>query len=115
MGRTQALDFGVERAWYFRIFSYGVTRSGLERIIAPGRPFAFYLHPWEIDPGQRVLLTSQQNGRGRCRRGLPLPALPISHVARRACAASSASSPSVEVLRAVTVLADGELPGSAAA
>ncbi len=38
---------------YFRLLPYGVTRSGLRRINrAHARPFTFYLHPWEIDPGQ---------------------------------------------------------------
>lgn len=37
---------------YFRIFPYRLTLAGLRRINAAGRPFAFYLHPWEIDPEQ---------------------------------------------------------------
>lgn len=38
---------------YFRILPYGVTRAGLRQINAEARsPFVFYLHPWEVDPGQ---------------------------------------------------------------
>lgn len=38
---------------YFRLFPYFFTRWGLKRInVEEGRPFVFYLHPWEIDPGQ---------------------------------------------------------------
>lgn len=38
---------------YFRLFPYAFTRWGLKRINSEeGRPFVFYLHPWEIDPGQ---------------------------------------------------------------
>ena len=37
---------------YFRIFPYAYTRWCLKRINAEGRPAVFYLHPWEIDPGQ---------------------------------------------------------------
>lgn len=37
---------------YFRLLPYGVTRWGLERVNRAGRPFVFYLHPWEIDPEQ---------------------------------------------------------------
>ncbi|MFO0881179.1 MAG: XrtA system polysaccharide deacetylase [Gemmataceae bacterium] len=37
---------------YFRLFPYAVTRAGLRRINAAGRPFATYLHPWELDPDQ---------------------------------------------------------------
>lgn len=38
---------------YFRLFPYRFTRWGLMRINRlEGRPFVFYLHPWELDPGQ---------------------------------------------------------------
>jgi polysaccharide deacetylase family protein (PEP-CTERM system associated) len=38
---------------YFRIYPYLVTRFALSRINRrEGMPFIFYLHPWEIDPGQ---------------------------------------------------------------
>lgn len=38
---------------YFRLFPYGLTRWGLQRINqGEGRPFVFYLHPWEFDPSQ---------------------------------------------------------------
>jgi polysaccharide deacetylase family protein (PEP-CTERM system associated) len=46
------LKVPVSGGGYFRIFPYGLTRAGLRRINALGRPFAFYLHPWEIDPDQ---------------------------------------------------------------
>lgn len=43
----------VSGGGYFRIFPYWLTRSGLRQINQrAGRPFVFYLHPWEIDPGQ---------------------------------------------------------------
>lgn len=37
---------------YFRLMPYAVTRWLLERVNAAGRPFVFYLHPWELDPEQ---------------------------------------------------------------
>jgi polysaccharide deacetylase family protein (PEP-CTERM system associated) len=37
---------------YFRLYPYGLSRSLLGRINAAGRPFAIYLHPWELDPDQ---------------------------------------------------------------
>lgn len=38
---------------YFRLFPYRFTRWGLNRINElERRPFIFYLHPWELDPGQ---------------------------------------------------------------
>jgi polysaccharide deacetylase family protein (PEP-CTERM system associated) len=38
---------------YFRLLPYWLSRWGLESINRRElRPFVFYLHPWEIDPGQ---------------------------------------------------------------
>lgn len=37
---------------YFRLYPYMFTRFGLRAINARGRPFAVYLHPWELDPEQ---------------------------------------------------------------
>jgi polysaccharide deacetylase family protein (PEP-CTERM system associated) len=37
---------------YFRLYPYSLTRMGLKKINAAGRPFAAYLHPWELDPDQ---------------------------------------------------------------
>lgn len=37
---------------YFRLFPYWFSKWGLGRINRAGKPFIFYLHPWEIDPEQ---------------------------------------------------------------
>jgi polysaccharide deacetylase family protein (PEP-CTERM system associated) len=37
---------------YFRLYPYALTRFALRRVNAAGRPFAAYLHPWELDPEQ---------------------------------------------------------------
>jgi polysaccharide deacetylase family protein (PEP-CTERM system associated) len=38
---------------YFRLYPYALTRAGLRSVNRRQRaPFVFYLHPWEIDPGQ---------------------------------------------------------------
>ena len=38
---------------YFRLYPYPFTRWGLRRINRrEGRPFVFYVHPWEFDPRQ---------------------------------------------------------------
>jgi polysaccharide deacetylase family protein (PEP-CTERM system associated) len=37
---------------YFRLYPYALSRWGLGKINRAGQPFIFYLHPWEIDPGQ---------------------------------------------------------------
>jgi polysaccharide deacetylase family protein (PEP-CTERM system associated) len=37
---------------YFRLMPYPVFRRGVRRILATGRPYVFYIHPWEIDRDQ---------------------------------------------------------------
>ena len=37
---------------YFRLYPYAVTRRLMRQCNEQGRPVIFYLHPWEIDPGQ---------------------------------------------------------------
>ncbi|MCK0105465.1 XrtA system polysaccharide deacetylase [Marinobacter sp. S0848L] len=37
---------------YFRLFPYRFSRMGLGSINRQGKPFVFYLHPWEVDPEQ---------------------------------------------------------------
>lgn len=37
---------------YFRLFPYSYTRLCMKRCNAQGRSAVFYLHPWELDPGQ---------------------------------------------------------------
>ncbi len=37
---------------YFRLYPYALTRQALRKINTAGRPFAVYLHPWELDPDQ---------------------------------------------------------------
>jgi polysaccharide deacetylase family protein (PEP-CTERM system associated) len=43
----------VSGGGYFRLLPYWMTRWGLASINdREQRPFVFYIHPWEIDPGQ---------------------------------------------------------------
>jgi polysaccharide deacetylase family protein (PEP-CTERM system associated) len=38
---------------YFRLYPYALTRWAVRRVNeAEGRPCIFYMHPWEVDPGQ---------------------------------------------------------------
>jgi polysaccharide deacetylase family protein (PEP-CTERM system associated) len=37
---------------YFRLLPLAVTRWAIRHVNREGLPFLFYLHPWEIDPGQ---------------------------------------------------------------
>jgi polysaccharide deacetylase family protein (PEP-CTERM system associated) len=47
------LQVPVSGGGYFRVLPYWITRRGLRQINdVHGRPFTFYLHPWEVDPAQ---------------------------------------------------------------
>ncbi len=48
----------VSGGGYFRIFPYWLNKAGLSQINRAGRPFVFYLHPWEIDTGQPKISAS---------------------------------------------------------
>jgi polysaccharide deacetylase family protein (PEP-CTERM system associated) len=49
----------VSGGGYFRLLPYPMTRAGLRQINERhNRPFTFYLHPWEVDPGQPRLKVS---------------------------------------------------------
>lgn len=37
---------------YFRLIPFPAWRVGVRRILGSGSPYVFYIHPWEIDPGQ---------------------------------------------------------------
>ena len=37
---------------YFRLLPYRLFRAGAHRLLASGRPYVFYIHPWELDPEQ---------------------------------------------------------------
>lgn len=47
------LKVPVSGGGYFRILPYWLSVAGLRQINERhNRPFTFYLHPWEVDPGQ---------------------------------------------------------------
>jgi len=47
------VELPVAGGGYFRILPYWLTTAGLRSLNQrEGRPFIFYFHPWEIDPGQ---------------------------------------------------------------
>ncbi|MBD2746938.1 DUF3473 domain-containing protein [Microvirga sp. BT688] len=37
---------------YFRFLPYAVWKQGVRAILRSGRPYVFYIHPWEFDPLQ---------------------------------------------------------------
>lgn len=57
LGRT---NLPIAGGGYFRLLPYAATRWGIRRVNErDGDPVVFYLHPWEIDPGQPRLLGSR--------------------------------------------------------
>lgn len=50
---------------YFRLFPFWLTKRMLRSINAKGRPFTFYIHPWEIDPKQPRIPNAQLKSRLR--------------------------------------------------
>jgi hypothetical protein len=54
------LKLPVAGGGYFRLLPYWLSHWGLASINQrEHRPFIFYLHPWEIDPGQPRVKTSR--------------------------------------------------------
>jgi polysaccharide deacetylase family protein (PEP-CTERM system associated) len=51
--RLAGVSLPIAGGGYFRLLPYGWTRMGFRRVNArDGAPGVFYMHPWEIDPGQ---------------------------------------------------------------
>ncbi|MCB9171533.1 MAG: DUF3473 domain-containing protein [Ardenticatenales bacterium] len=50
MGR---LTLPVGGGFYFRALPYSLLRRAYQRLAQQGQPIIFYLHPWELDTGQR--------------------------------------------------------------
>ena len=58
--RVGTMNVPVAGGGYFRIFPYAWTRWGISRLNRrEGRAAVFYIHPWEIDPGQPALPASR--------------------------------------------------------
>jgi polysaccharide deacetylase family protein (PEP-CTERM system associated) len=54
--RIAGLKLPVSGGGYFRLLPYWLTRAGLSKLNhRQRRAFVFYLHPWEIDPGQPAI------------------------------------------------------------
>jgi polysaccharide deacetylase family protein (PEP-CTERM system associated) len=58
--RIGPLNLPVAGGGYFRLLPYAWTRWGISRVNhMETQPVVFYLHPWEIDPGQPRLPASR--------------------------------------------------------
>lgn len=53
--KTGLFNLPIAGGGYFRLLPYNLTRMGLRHINRRDQAFMFYLHPWEIDPGQPVI------------------------------------------------------------
>lgn len=50
--RLAGTNWPVAGGFYFRVIPYPLFRWALRRLNHQGHPAIFYLHPWELDPGQ---------------------------------------------------------------
>jgi polysaccharide deacetylase family protein (PEP-CTERM system associated) len=51
--RVLGVNLPIGGGGYFRLFPFALTRLGIEHVnVGERRPVMFYLHPWELDPGQ---------------------------------------------------------------
>jgi hypothetical protein len=51
--RLAGVNLPIAGGGYFRVLPYCWTARGIRRLNeVEGRPAVFYLHPWEVDPGQ---------------------------------------------------------------
>jgi polysaccharide deacetylase family protein (PEP-CTERM system associated) len=68
--RWLGMSLPVAGGGYFRLYPYALTRAGLDSINRAGQPFIFYLHPWEVDPGQPRMTDASWKSRFRHYTGL---------------------------------------------
>lgn len=51
--RVLGVNLPIGGGGYFRLLPLALVLQGIERVnLREGRPVMFYLHPWELDPGQ---------------------------------------------------------------
>ena len=51
--RVLGVNLPIGGGGYFRLSPYELTRRGIRHVnTAERQPVMFYLHPWELDPGQ---------------------------------------------------------------
>ncbi|MGA2030681.1 MAG: XrtA system polysaccharide deacetylase [Thermoguttaceae bacterium] len=77
VARIARMNLPVSGGGYFRLYPLRLTSYCLRRINRARQPFIFYVHPWELDPGQpRIPVPSRLSrfrhyvGLGRNRRKL---------------------------------------------
>jgi hypothetical protein len=50
--RFLGANFPLAGGGYFRLFPYSYFQRFFRRLNKQGKAIVFYLHPWELDPGQ---------------------------------------------------------------
>ena len=51
--RLRGVNLPIGGGGYFRLSPFALTRAGIDQVnVRERRPVMFYLHPWELDPGQ---------------------------------------------------------------
>ncbi|MCE9556478.1 MAG: DUF3473 domain-containing protein, partial [Planctomycetes bacterium] len=62
--RVGGVNWPVSGGGYFRLYPLAWTLQSLKQINR-SRPFVFYVHPWELDPGQPQLAVASRMSRWR--------------------------------------------------
>jgi polysaccharide deacetylase family protein (PEP-CTERM system associated) len=67
VSRIGGVNVPVSGGGYFRLYPLSLTVRCLRQINRAGRPFIFYVHPWELDPDQPRLSAGSRLSRLRHR------------------------------------------------
>jgi polysaccharide deacetylase family protein (PEP-CTERM system associated) len=63
--RLLGLNVPVSGGGYFRLYPLSLTRACIRRLQRAGKPYMFYVHPWELDPEQPRLRLGSRVSRFR--------------------------------------------------
>ena len=55
VARIAGFNLPISGGGYFRLYPYWFSRMAARGAITQGRPWVFYVHPWEVDPDQPKL------------------------------------------------------------
>lgn len=81
--RFAGMNFPVSGGGYFRLYPLSWTIRGLSSINRKGRPFMFYIHPWELDPQQPRVSAGSRWSRARHRINLASTGQKLEELLRR--------------------------------
>ena len=59
------LTIPIAGGGYFRLFPYRFTQWALGELNSANQAFVFYIHPWEVDPGQPRIVNARASSRFR--------------------------------------------------